>query len=100
MGHRPTPIIAQNGSNEHAGSHNIDYIKNIEDPLALVQMEIVRAAFRGGLAERESGAKVVVQGEFENADPEVVEVFRTAEQLTGWKDKLNQNQEILKREIV
>ena len=74
--------------------------ENIHDPLTMEQTQMVSEIFDHASKILENGGKVIVQRVFTNAPPNQLCVFDKLEDLTGWKERLNDVQVILDRDTI
>ena len=75
--------------------------QNIHDPLTMGQTHIVSGIFRIASSVLENGGKVVVQRQYNNnAQSEVLCEFSNSEELSAWKERLNEVQVILRQKQI
>lgn len=74
--------------------------QNINDPLTMGQSSIVSNIFNIASNIIEEGGKIIVQRQYDNANPDKLYTFETTEELADWKKKLNEMQVILNREEI
>ena len=74
--------------------------QNIHDPLTMGQTDIVNNIFRIAASVLKNGGKVIVQHQYDNTEPDVICEFSNTEELSGWKDRLNNAQIVLGREQI
>ena len=78
----------------------ISEIENISDPLTLNQTGVVSGIFRAAEEAVAAGRQVILRREFTNAPPQVIQVFKTVEEIHQWRSNLNEGQKLLGRPLI
>lgn len=74
--------------------------QDIHDPLTMGQTNIVSEIFKIASEVINNSGKVVVQRQYDNALPEVLCEFDNLDELSAWKERLNDAQIKLGREEI
>lgn len=75
-------------------------LTDITDALALDENEIVVSIFSYARKIVKQGGSIVIEQTYGNAQPNVLAKYSTEQEIENWKNKLNEIQIILHRDVI